>query len=284
MSDSILRFSFAELPVRGQLVRLDQAWREAIQHQDYELPTAQLVGEIMAIAAMLADGIKFDGKVALQATGDGQVGTLLGECANRHQLRGIARPNESPQQLEALLGKGILAISLIPEEGEMHQGLVELAGPDLVSAIEHYFDNSEQLPTKLMLASNADTIAALLIQRMPGSSNQNKASKDDWHRLGLMLQTCSAAELLNLPHEQLLARLFAEDNLSLHPPRALEFACTCSRERSERALQVLGKEDLTALSNEADEINIKCEMCGANYRWDSVEAHLLFETQDPKLH
>lgn len=284
MSDSILRFSFSELPVRGQLVRLTHAWRDAIQHQAYELPTAQLVGEVMAIAAMLADGIKFDGKVALQASGDGQVETLLGECANRYQLRGIARSNDAPKLPAQLLGKGVLAISLIPEQGEMHQGLVELAGPNLASAIEHYFDNSEQLPTKLILASSADSIAALLIQRMPGSSNEIKTTADDWHRLGLMLQTCSDEELLELPDETLLRRLFAEDSLTLHPLRDLEFACTCSRERSERALQVLGKDDLTALSNEADEINIKCEMCGANYRWDSVEAHLLFETQDPKIH
>lgn len=284
MDDFLLRFSFAGLPVRGQLIRLTNAWRNAIKHQSYEQPTAQLVGEIMAIAALLADGIKFEGKVALQATGNGQVGTLLGECAKQRKLRGIARLNDAPEQPDELLGKGILAISLIPEQGEMHQGLVELAGPNLLSAVEHYFEHSEQLPTKVMLASNDNTVAALLLQRLPAPERELKATQDDWHRLNLMLQTCTEAELLSLQHEQLLERLFAEDTLSLYPTRELEFACTCSRERSERALKVLGKEDLTALSNEADEISIKCEMCGASYEWDSVEAHLLFETQDPQLH
>lgn len=284
MQDTILRFSFSDLPIRGQLVRLTKAWRDAIQHQDYELRTAQLVGEAMALSALLADGIKFDGKVALQATSDGQISTLLGECARKHQLRGIARNNKSPAQPSKLLGDGVLAISLIPEQGEMHQGLVELAGSNMVSVIEHYFENSEQLPTKLILASDENTIAALLIQRMPATAKEVTATGDDWQRLSLMLQTCSDDELLNLQHEQLLSRLFAEDSMNLHPVRNLEFACTCSRERSERALKVLGKEDLTALSNEADEISIKCEICGETYRWDGVEAHLLFETQDPQLH
>ena len=284
MQGIVVRFSFADLPIRGQFVRLSSAWHNAIRHQEYEVPAAALVGQAMAISALLADGIKFDGKVALQATSNGQISTLLGECTQKHQLRGIARHNDSPEQPDQLLGEGVLAISLIPEQGEMHQGMVELSSPNIVRAIEHYFENSEQLPTRLISASNPDTITALLIQRLPASANEVSATEDDWHRLGLMLNTCSDDELLNLQHDQLLGRLFAEDTINVHPSRELEFACTCSRERSERALKVLGKEDLTALSNEADEISIKCEICGETYRWDSVEAHVLFETHDPQLH
>jgi len=174
VSDQILRFSFSNLPVRGQYVRLTKSWLAATEQQHYAPDVRQSVGEAMAAATLLADGIKFDGRVALQATSDGLISTLLGECAQRHLIRGIARMNEqtSEQSVHPTpgLGDGRLAISLIPDKGEMHQGVVELTGNAIDKAIEQYFLNSEQLPTRIQMASDENGIAAMLLQRLPDTS------------------------------------------------------------------------------------------------------------------
>ena len=289
MSDSILRFNFTNLPVRGQFVRLQKSWLAATERQDYAPEVRRNVGEAMALASLLADGIKFDGRVALQATGDGSISTLLGECAQRHLIRGIARLRENANSDG--LGAGRLAISLIPDQGEMHQGVVELQGNTIGPAVEHYFTHSEQLPTRLHTASDDQTVTAILLQRLPKSSPVPSGEVLDsslvdleWERLEILFATCTAKELLSLPAEQLLHRLFNEDDIRLVPPRDIEFGCSCSRQRSEAALKLIGKEDLTELSNQTDEIEINCEMCGEVYTWDSVEAHVLFETQKPQVH
>jgi len=290
--DQIIRFTFADLPVRGQFVRLTRSWLLATEAQNYPDPVRQRVGQVMAVATLLADGIKFEGRVALQATSDGAITTLLGECAHQNRIRGIARlAEDGTSTSDALLGTGRLAISLIPDQGEMHQGVVELVGDSVASAVELYFANSEQLPTKIQLASDAQGITAVLLQRLPDSSplpDGRILAKEkidlEWERLHVLFDTCTGEELLTLQAERLLYRLFHEDRVTLTPPRTIAFGCSCSRQRSEAALKLLGKDDLTALSNETDEITISCEMCGALYSWDSVEAHVLFETQEPKLH
>ncbi len=291
MNDQIVRFTFTDLPVRGQFVRLSSSWLKATEQQNYEEAVRKKVGEAMAVATLLADGIKFDGRVALQVTSDGAIATLLGECAKRHLIRGIARLRDTASSSQPTLGKGRLAISLIPEEGEMHQGVVELVGSSIAQAVEHYFEHSEQLPTRIQIASDNKSIAVMLLQRLPDSSHLPSGKvlgqqqiDLNWERLEILLGTCTPEELLSLQADQLLYRLFNEDEVALSPARQIDFGCSCSRSRSEAALKLLGKEDLTALSNETDEITINCEMCGEVYTWDSVEAHVLFETQEPRMH
>ncbi len=296
MNDSISRFTFQQLPVRGQFVRLTNSWLQATEQQSYPMPVRQSVGEAMAVAALLADGIKFEGRVALQAKSDGVINTLLGECSEQHLIRGIARFTEAAfddttTDSQPRLGVGRLAISLIPDQGEMHQGIVELMGDSVAPAVEHYFEHSEQLPTRIQIASDENGITAMLLQRLPKTSPlpdgrvvEGQTVDLEWERLETLFGTAKPSELLNLQVEELLHRFFNEDDITLLPNRPIAFGCGCSKERSEQALKLLGKEDLTALSNETDEIEISCEMCGATYRWDSVEAHVLFETDEPKLH
>lgn len=302
MSDTILRFNFTNLPVRGQFIRLSRSWLKATEQQHYDPKVRRSVGETMALAALLADGIKFEGRVALQATSDGTISTLLGECAQRHLIRGIAQlrplPDAAPEgekpegeKKAPRLGNGRLAISLIPDQGEMHQGIVELVGDAIGPAVEHYFAHSEQLPTRIQIASNDDTITAMLLQRLPKTSPlpsgevlDGTVVDQEWDRLDVLFATSTDAELLSLEAEQLLYRLFNEDDIRLAPARQIDFGCSCSRERSEAALKLLGKEDLTDLSNQTDEITVNCEMCGQVYTWDSVEAHVLFESNEPRIH
>lgn len=304
MSDTIARFNFTNLPVRGQFIRLTRSWLAATEQQNYDAAIRRSVGEAMALAALLADGIKFEGRVALQATSDGTISTLLGECSQQHLIRGIAQLR-APSEAEGStadrvtgvtteaprLGKVRLAISLIPDKGEMHQGVVELIGDTIGVAVEHYFAHSEQLPTRIQIASDDDTITAMLLQRLPKTSPLPSGEvldsafiDQEWERLDVLFSTNTDVELLSLEAEQLLYRLFNEDDIRLTPPRQIDFGCSCSRERSEAALKLLGKEDLTELSNQTDEIEINCEMCGQMYTWDSVEAHVLFESQEPRIH
>jgi molecular chaperone Hsp33 len=310
-NDVIHRFSFANAPIRGQWVRLSDSLSEAFRRQTHPEPGRRLLAEMLAAVTLMADGIKFQGAVALQSRGNGPVGTALAECRNRHLLRGIVRWNESREPagdgslptdagrlgnepaLSSLLGEGQMAISLIPDaerspDAVSYQGVVALTGDSLASNLEEYFANSEQLPTRLFMAFEGDRVTGLLLQRLPLADESTEIAvdlRDDlWREVELLAETVTSAELAQLPLEDLLYRLFNEHTVTVHPGRTLEFSCTCSRERAERMLQVLPKEEILELLETQGMVDVTCEVCGAKYEYDRVDAHLIYEPEGRRVH
>jgi molecular chaperone Hsp33 len=308
-SDVIHRFSFANAPIRGQWVRLSDSLAEAFRRQPHPEPGRRLLGEMLAAVTLMADGIKFQGAVALQSRGNGPVGTALAECRHRHLLRGIVRWNEPGESdgslptnaghlgnepaLSSLLGEGQMAISLIPDaerspDAASYQGIVALTGDSLARNLEEYFANSEQLPTRLFMAFEDDRVTGLLLQRLPladESAEMTVSLRDDlWREVELLAETVTPEELAQLPIEDLLYRLFHEHAVTVHPGRNLEFSCTCSRERAERMLQVLPKEEIIELLDSQGMVDVTCEVCGAKYEFDRVDTHLIYEPEARRLH
>ena len=256
-ADRLYRFTFEDFPVRGQWVRLEQTVAAAHAVKSYPEPITRMLNEMLAAVAMFADNLKFEGAIALQSRGQG--GALirtLAECRDQAHLRGIAHleediPQPANDDLAAWLGDGRLALSLIPPPDSQqtpYQGLVELAEPRLSDNLEHYFAVSEQLPTRLFLASNGKRVTGLLLQRLPGSDSATEISRaaDDeaWSTLVTLADTLTTAELETLPAATLLTRLFNEYSCRLHPPRELSYRCTCSRQKSDRTLRVLEPAEL----------------------------------------
>ncbi|MEZ7818397.1 MAG: molecular chaperone Hsp33 [Candidatus Azotimanducaceae bacterium] len=285
--DVLHRFSFIDLPIRGQWVRLEKSLANATAFRVYPKPIHEMLGQMLAAVAMVADNIKFSGAVTLQSRGDGDLLRSLAECQSQSFLRGIMHlqdpDNEAidEQPLAQWLGNGQLALSLIPDKAsgmQPYQGFVSLEYDTLAQCLEHYFVTSEQLETCLHFASSASTsspsVTGLLLQRLPNSPQATEieidAATQAWHTLTTLAATATDEELSLLDPQTLLYRLFNEHPCRLHEPRDLSYRCSCSREKTDTTLMMLGGDDLAALIAEQSEITVDCEFCGNRYSYDKT--------------
>lgn len=282
--DLLHRFLFERLPVRGHLVRLDASWRAAIEHHAYPEAVAAALGEAMAASALMAGALKFEGRLSLQFEGPGPVRLMLAQCTHRHAIRGVARHDELPPHAltaQGLFGDGKLAVTIEQDAGsERYQGVVPLVTERLADCLEQYFDRSEQLPSRLLLAAGPDRAAGLLLQRIAmgetGTEVERAEADDAWRRIGLLASTVSAKELADLPCRDLLRRLFPEDDIRLFEGTPVYFQCTCSRERVAGILQALGGPEVYALLEERGDVEVRCEFCNRAWRFDAVDVAGLF--------
>lgn len=274
-TDRLHRFLFEGNQVRGEIVHLDSTWRALQGTQAYPPAVRDLLGEAAAASALLTPTLKFKGKMTLQVTGDGPVHLLVMQCTSEHTLRGLARWHGRPENdsLRALIGGGRMAITIDPERGrERYQGIVEVGGDKLAQALEAYFEQSEQLGTRLWLAADAHRAVGLLLQQLPGEADD----ADAWNRVQQLGATITRHELLELPPLDVMRRLFAEEDLRVFDPTPLSFRCGCSREKIESVLLGLGYEEVQSILAEEGVIKVDCEFCGHSYALDAVDAENLF--------
>tara|TARA_B100000700_G_scaffold200234_1_gene220188 strand:- start:574 stop:1455 length:882 start_codon:yes stop_codon:yes gene_type:complete len=293
MTDQIQRFLLDDTNVRGELMTLDAAYAAVLDTQTYPAPVARLLGELLGAAALLTETVKLDGTLSLEVRGNGPLGLLMAESSPGGELRGIARLAEDQSipgdgaGFRELLGDGRIVITLDPKEGNRYQGIVELTEDSLAGCLEDYFARSEQLPTKLWLAADAEQHRAggLLLQRLPDES-QNQ-DQDAWERSVHLASTLKDEELLGLEQRELLHRLYHEETVRVFDPKPLYFACSCSRERIARALHNLGEAELRSILEEQQAVDTQCHFCHTRYHFGAAEIEALIESPDapsPTLH
>jgi molecular chaperone Hsp33 len=268
------RFLFPETDIRGELVRLDESLEAILGTHDYPLAVQGLVGEAVAAVALLAGTLKFSGRLSLQAQGRGPVSLLLAECTHDGQLRALARHDgelDTAANIGALIGDGTMVITITPDQGRQYQGIVPLEGDTLAQCLEGYFQQSEQLPTRLWLASGNGRAAGLMLQRLPDQVASGDENRNQWEHLEALAGTLKMEELLDLPAETVLRRLFHETPPRLPEAQPLRFGCTCSRERTENALLSLGADELKTLLAEDGEATLTCDFCLSQQHFDAVD-------------
>ncbi|HAD44644.1 MAG: Hsp33 family molecular chaperone HslO [Alcanivorax sp.] len=268
------RFLFPETDIRGELVRLDESLEAILGTHDYPLAVQGLVGEAVAAVALLAGTLKFSGRLSLQAQGRGPVSLLLAECTHDGQLRALARHDgelDTAANIGALIGDGTMVITITPDQGRQYQGIVPLEGDTLAQCLEGYFQQSEQLPTRLWLASGNGRAAGLMLQRLPDQVASGDENRNQWEHLEALAGTLKMEELLDLPAETVLRRLFHETPPRLPEAQPLRFGCTCSRERTENALLSLGADELKTLLDEDGEATLTCDFCLSQQHFDAVD-------------
>ena len=311
--DELVKFLFEGLPVRGMLVRLTSSWTEVLRRRhavgEHPPEVRVLLGEMAAAGVLMQGNIKFNGALVLQVFGDGPVKLAVAEVQPELSFRVTAKVVGAVPpgaQLEALLnlhGQGRCAITLDPKDKlpgqQPYQGVVPLHGDQreplqqVQQVLEHYMLQSEQLDTRLILAANDKVAAGLLIQRMPvqGQGNLEGASvqrnedeigiNEAFNRIALLSATLTREELLTLQPDQILRRLFWEETVRVFEPEHPRFACTCSRERVRNMLRGLGRGESDSLIAERGEVEVGCEFCGLQYRFDAVDVGEMFTpTQD----
>ena len=289
--DSLYRFSFVDLPIRGQWVRLDQSLQDAFKNKSYPQPVSGFLGEMFAAVAMISDNLKFAGAVALQSQGNGALLRTLAECSNRRNLRGIAHVREDfvlppdPNNLAAWLGDGRLALSLIPEDREnmqTYQGQVELRDASLAINLQTYFTRSEQLDTKLYFGADATTVTGLLLQRLPEAPDAPdemlERAEDAWDTLVTLTDTIRGEELAELNPEEMLRRLYYEYTVTVHSAQSMQYKCTCNQSKSDRTLATLPVAEMYELLEELGEITVDCEFCGQRYAYGQAEVDRIATT------
>lgn len=277
------RFLFDQTDIRGEIVTVEDSLKELTAFKQYPGYVQQLLGEFIVAATLLATTLKFDGLMTLQARGNGTIPIIMVEINHLHQFRAIAKLSKeaygidkSSLNLPKLIGEGVLSITIDPKQGRRYQGIVPLDAPSLADCLEHYFEQSEQLPTKLWLMSDGSRASGLLLQQLPQQVATHKVNRQAWENRVQLANTVTPEELLNLEHMTLLNRLFHEEGVRVFDPGQLSFRCSCSKERSSQALKYLGQADVELLLQEQGLINIDCEFCGYKYTYDDQDVRLLF--------
>ena len=274
--DVLHRFLFDELAIRGEWLNLTASWQEAKQHHQYPEAVTQQLGEALAAATLLSATIKFEGNLILQVQGDGALKSLVAQSTNEREIRGWARCEEqvSGNNLPDLLGTGRIVLTIEPTKGEPYQGIVPLTGERLENAVETYFAQSEQLKTRLWLFANEHQAAGLLIQELP--AQQDSDTQEDWTRIEALANTISKEELLTLPCEEVLHRLFNEEQVRLFAAEPVIFKCRCSTQKVESTLLSLGRNVIDEIIQEQGDIQVDCEFCSRQYHFDKIDIERVF--------
>lgn len=276
-SDQIQRILFDEIDVRGALVGLEDAYAEVLARANYPERLQIVLGELLAAVVLLTSNLKIEGRVSLQAQGEGSVRILMAECTHDNHIRGIARVDEGDfpddERFDQLLVNGRMALTIEPNSGQRYQGVVPLEGATVSECLERYFSQSEQLPTKIQLAADGKRAAGMLTQVLPAAGS----GAGDWEHIVALAQTLKTDELLNLDNETLLYRLYHEEKVRLFEPDAVIFRCECSRERSANAMQMMTETELLEVADEhGGHIEMSCQFCNEVYRFDTADIRALF--------
>ena len=283
--DAVRRYLCDEAPdARLMTVRLNKTKNDMLDHQNMPLSVQKLCEELVAAACILSHMLKFDGEMILQIKGSGPITMMVAECSSEGRIRSTAQWEDvgDASAFEDLFGTGYLAVTVDPRQGERYQGIVPLESGSISGCINHYFKNSEQLDTKLWLASNQSTVGGLLIQRIPEEGGQILQGHANWETLSTLADTITGQELASEAGPLMIYKLFHELNPRSFDPWDIEFGCSCSKERSARALRALGETELKQLFTEQPSLTVDCHFCGQVYQYDQADLEWLLSDQPPR--
>ncbi len=259
--------------IRGALVRLTETWQRVVAPHDYTPDVRALLGEGVAATVLLASGLKATPSVSLQLQGDGPLKLLLVQCTDGIRVRGMASFKPSPQDAP-LLGSGRLVVNLDTRKPNgFFQGIVPLTSTKLDECLEAYFAQSEQLETRLILRSNTERVAGLLLQVLPG--HDETRATDEFEAAAACAATVSAEELTNLAAEELLPKLFAGHEIRLFAAHHVAHDCRCTPERLAGVVRMLGEEETKSLLAEQGHVELNCEFCNRAFRYDDRQVQAI---------
>lgn len=269
-------FLFEALDIRGAWVQLGSAWQEMAAGRDYPAPARDLLGQMAAVTTLIAANLKQAGRLTFQMRGNGEVSLLVMDCDEQLRLRGMARaaPDIVPGTLPTLLGEGALTLTLdTADTRQPYQSHVPIEGASLAAAFEHYLMQSEQLPTRLWLAADADTAAGLFLQALPGAAARDA---DGWNRVQILADTVRDEELLTLGAIKLIERLFPEEDVRVYDPRPVLYSCPYDPAKIYAMLKSVGRAECESILAERGEIRVHDDICNHEYVLDAAAVAALF--------
>ncbi|MFE8151805.1 Hsp33 family molecular chaperone HslO [Brenneria goodwinii] len=282
--DQLHRYLFENYAVRGELVTVSDTFQHILTNHDYPEPVQNLLGEMLVATSLLTATLKFSGDITVQLQGDGPLKLAVINGNHQQQMRGVARLQGEIAQdssLKDMVGNGYLVITITPTEGERYQGVVGLEGDTLADCLENYFLQSEQLPTRLFIRTGRHegrmAAAGMLLQVLPAQN----AGHDDFDHLAQLTATVKTDELFTLAANDVLYRLYHQEEVTVYEPQAVVFQCHCSRARCAEALMTLSESEVTEMLEEDGEIDMHCDYCGNHYVFNAEDVQA-FKQQSPK--
>ncbi len=295
--DFVASFQIEDEPVRGRIARLGDGTLDPIlKRHDYPRWAAHLLGEAITLVVLVSASLKFDGRVMVQAQGDGPVSLLVAEARSEGGLRGYLQLNKEKwdrldrinkgarPHIPQVIGRGVLAMMLAPSDPHRtpYQSVVPIDGATLADCAQAWFSQSEQIPTRIRLAVGEISepggakrwrAGGALIQQVAGDDARGD-TEESWNTAQHLFGTLTDLELADpdLSSGQLLFRLFHESGVRLEPPRPLKDQCTCSEEKLLATLKAMPADQVLELAGEEGEVAADCQFCGRTYRFPVLEA------------
>ena len=271
-TDQLQRFIFDNTAVRGNHVNLSLTITRALQHHDYPAMLKNALSELMVASALLAATLKMQGSLILQMQGKGALKLLVVECTSALEIRATA--NWSGEIADAtfldLLSEGHFVITLDPKDGgQTYQGIVPIEGNSIAEILQNYMQRSEQIETRIWLASGDNQATGMLLQKLP---EQLEMDTDAWNRVCHLADTTTDEELRGLDATSLLHRLFHEENVRIFDAQFAQFKCRCTRQNVGNMLRMLGEEEIKSILAERENIEVHCDFCNQAYLFDAVDA------------
>ena len=280
-SSYVQRFLLETLDIRGAVVRLDDVWQALQRDRHYPAEVANLLGQMCAVAAVVAGNLKQPGRLTFQVQGHGPVGLLVVDCSDTLNMRAMARADADTLGLSGLvdlIGDGRLQLTLdAPSMREPYISMVPLEGDSIAAVFEHYLRQSEQQPAGLWLACSADRAAALFLQKLPGA---DVLDTDGWDRVHTLAATVKNEELLSLNPANLLSRLFAEEDVRLFDARTVDHDWPRDPQKIASMLRSLGEVEVRQMLAEHGEVVVRDDLSNHAYHFDATDIDTLFATED----
>ena len=271
------RYLFTDAHARGELVQLSSSFKSIIKNHNYPVGVEKLLGELLTATCLLTATLKFEGDITVQLQGDGPVGYMSVSGNNNQQMRGIAKMAEKTDAdtLQGLIGKGTMIITIRPSVGEAYQGVVALDKDNLADCLAHYFEVSEQIPTKIWLFSDTDKhqTAGALVQLLPdgdGSIENKEKQLSDFEHLCQLTNTIKSEEIFTLEAEALLYRLYHQEQVNIFDPQPVSYLCGCSQEKCLAAISQIEPSEIKAIIAEQGKISMTCDYCITTYDFDEL--------------
>jgi molecular chaperone Hsp33 len=292
-SDRVRRFVLERHPIRGHAVRLARTWLDLREHQGYPPAVQRLLGEAVGAVVLLAATLKFDGTLTLQLQGKGLVNLLVAQCTHDFKVRGMARHDPvaliegGEAGFRSLTGEGQIIVTVeATDRASSYQGVVPITGNSLAESLEAYFVQSEQLPTRVLLAATPGIVSGMLVQRLPGEGGKQSvdpaALAAAWMKADHAMAALSGGELLEDDIEGRLVKMFGVDEVRIFGGQEVRHECRCSRERVANVLRSLGADEVRSVIAEQGACTVTCEFCQKPYKFDSIDVEQLFSTGSTK--
>jgi len=272
--DVLYRYLFDDMHARGELVQLTSTYQNIIANHNYPDGVKKLIGDMLSATCLLTATLKFEGEITVQLQGDGPLSYIAINGDHQQNMRGVAKLAEPTQatELKELIGKGTMVITIRPTSGEPYQGIVALEKPTLAECIANYFETSDQIPTSVWLFTDLEQekVAGALVQLLPDSEDKEKQLADYDH-LCQLTQTIKQDEIFGLEAQELLYRLYHQEEVRIFEPQSVQFKCSCSTEKVLNAITQIGKEEIQDILNQDGAIATTCDFCLTTYRFDESD-------------
>ena len=283
MSDSARRFCFTSGPVRGEWVDLSDSFHTVISQHHYPPKKTRMLGELLSVAVLLTSTMKFEGEMTVQLETTGAISMLVAKCSHEFRVRAFMNWDKEapPEAVEQSFNQGKLVVTVKKVDNTIsYQSMVPLEGSSVSAALEHYFLQSEQLPTRFWFAVTDKKVVGLMLQRLPLKAGESPdATQHLWEEVCHLTDTIKPAELLKWKLETLLKNMYAEHDIEVFESRKIWFGCTCAPERMEQAVFTLGPVESKLLIEQGGTVDVTCQYCGKSYDFDAIALKRIFAAQ-----